>query len=837
MRFFLNPTFSFMKNNWKSRELQLMSFAIFISVVSITTMVFLTESFNAVINDKSGALLGSDRVITSPVPIDNAIRSKANSLDIKTTRTLSFLTMLVHQEDLALADVKAVENNYPLRGELRTSSELFMPDAVSKDIPLPGTVWLEARLFPLLDLKINNKIRVGETQLTVTKILTSEPDRTLEGINLAPRALMNFADVPRTKILQPGSRVNYKLLLVGDDKPLKQFEAWVLSKLTPLQTFIDSRHSRPMVNLTLQRINNYLGLIFFINISLVGVAIAMCSRRFSQGQFDTVALLRCFGATDNWIFKYYVLGLLFLGLGVGLAGIICGFVGKQLLFFFIFNDLFSGSGSLSSVSALALGSSLGFAVFIGLLTVLILLFAFAIPPILRLSKIAPLRVLRRDLPVPTLSSSFSLALALMAVSVLMIFQTQNAGFTLMFVSTTVVISLVLLYLIYGGLQVIAKLSRSLSVAFQLNLRNLAHRSGENTIQVLAFGLVISLLCTAFLLRTELLNTWQEQVPIDTPNYFVLNIPPESLSSFQRLLQQNSLRTSVLYPMLLGRLLAINHDPVAMGIESSSKNRAMNRLLNLTWSNHLQKDNRIVEGQWFKETDRGRLIISVERGFADRMNIKLGDTLKFQMAEKMIEATVASIRTVEWDSFQPNFFVIFPPGVIDTLPITYMTSFYLPNQDIAFLKKLVQKFPMVNIIDTQMLTSQLKAFLGSMSWIIQYLWGFTLLVSFILLFATIGSTLDERKNEAKILRILGVTNRQLRIILLSEFLVLGFMAGVLGVISANGIVYWLARFIFDLPFHLNINLLLYGPLLGMILIVFGGWLGTRSVFLTPPLRIE
>ncbi len=339
------------------------------------------------------------------------------------------------------------------------------------------------------------------------------------------------------------------------------------------------------------------------------------------------------------------------------------------------------------------------------------------------------------------------------------------------------------------------------------------------------------------MRTEILKTWQDQVPKDAPNYFVLNIPPDSLSSFQTLLQQKALKTSALYPMLSGRLMAINNDPVLMDIEPTSNKRAMNRLLNLTWSNQLQKDNRVVEGQWFKASDQGRPIISVERGFADRMNIKLGDSLKFQIAEKTIESTVTSIRTVEWDSFQPNFFVIFPPGVIDALPITYMTSFYLANTNIAFLKIMVQKFPMVNIIDTQMLVSQLEGFLSSMSWIIQYLWGFTLLVSFILLFSTIASTLDERKNEAKILRILGVNNRQLHSILLSEFLVLGFIAGVLGVLSANGIVYWLTRFTFDLPFHINIPILLGGPVLGMILIVFGGWLGTRSVFLTPPLRIE
>ncbi|HXH54822.1 MAG TPA: FtsX-like permease family protein [Gammaproteobacteria bacterium] len=833
----LKPAFSFLHSNWKSRELQWMAFAIFISVVSITAMVFLIESFNTVLNDKSGALLGSDSAITSPVPIDPLIETQANSLNIKTTTTLGFLSMLAHQKSLTLADVKAVSNHYPLRGELRIAPGLFSPDAPTQEIPQPGTTWVEARLFPLLDIKINDKIGVGETQLTVTKILTSLPDKTLEGINLAPTALINLVDVPATKIIQPGSRVNYKLLLAGDSVPLKQFEAWVSSQLTPMQTFVDLKHSRPMVNLTLQRTNDYLGLIFFINISLVGIAIAMVARKFSHGQFDTVALLRCFGASDSWIFSHYLLGLLILGLGVGLVGILCGFAVKQLLGFLMFKDLFAGTASgFLSAFALTSVSSVVFPISMGLLTVFVLLFAFAIPPILRLSKVTPLRVLRRDLPLPTLGHGFGFGLALILVAALMSFQTQNIGFTLSFVFSILLISVVLLFLIHTTLRFVSKQSRKFGIVFQLNLRNLARHS-ENTIQVLAFGLVLSLLCTVFLMRTTLLKAWQEQVPVDAPNYFVLNIPPENLSSFEALLQQQGIKASALYPMLSGRLTGINDESVEMTLDLSSKKRAMNRLLNLTWMQTLQKDNRVIEGAWFKESDNGRPIISIERGFANRMNIKLGDILKFQIAEKNIALTVASIRIVEWDSFQPNFFVIFPPGVIDTLPITYMTSFYLPAQDIGFLKNIVQKFPMINIIDTQMLVTQLKSFLSSLSWVIQYLWGFTLLTSFILLFATIASTLDTRKSQAKILRLLGVNNRQLQTILLSEFLVLGLIAGVLGVLCAHGVAYWLTRFVFDLPFSFNIPVLLGGSLLGMLLIVFGGWIGTRSVFLTPPLRIE
>ncbi len=847
MKYSLNPSWKFLVRNWKSGELQLIAFAIFIAVVCITSMVFLTESIQAGLEDTSGSLLGSDWVITSPKPIEEEIVKKTHHLGLKTTTTVNFLTMLTrkttdgsfsrhvsktalkrampkYDEELVLAEVQAVGKNYPLRGQLRTAVQLFAKDEIASSIPEKGTVWLEARLFPILGLEIGDEVIIGSAFFKVDRVLTNAPDRTLEGINMAPRVLINEGDLGATKILQPGSRVTYKLLIAGQDENLKQFKNWVTPKLTPTETLIDSRQSRPVLNIALQRTNRYLGLIFLVNVSLSGVAIAMVARRFSLKQFDSVAILRCFGASGWWILKRYLSNLLLLSLIVGALGISVGLsIYNALKSLFLNEMLFELPGLAITIP-----------VIIGLCTVFVLLFGFALPPLLSLQKISPLRVLRKDLDPPNLSNRLVFLFAILAVTFLIMFQTRDVELTGILVLLTLGISSVGLWVIYGLLQWVSRVGQFL-IPLQ-NLGGIRRRGRENALQILAFSLVLTFIGALFLVRTDLLRTWKDQIPFQAPNYFVVNIPPTLLASFKAFLQEGSINSVHLDPVMMGRLVSVNQEPVKMQIDlSNEKQRVFTRLLNLTWSQKLQSDNRVVEGQWFSESDNGKGVISVERGFADRLNIKLGDKLDFQISEKRITAVVTSIRTVEWDSFQPNFYVIFPPKTLENLSRTYITSFYLPPEKINFIKKIVQNFPMVSVIDTQMIVNQLKSFFDTISDLVQYLWGFTLMVSFILLFAAIISTLDERREEAILLRILGAGQRQLLWILLSEFVLLGLLAGTIGGISANGILYWLSQTVFDLPYRINYEVLLLMPVIGMVLVGFGGWAGTRSVFLTPPYR--
>ncbi len=811
---------------WKSGELQLMAFAIFISVLSMTSIAFVVQALQTGLEDKRGALLGSDRAIISPTPLNPALSEKAKNLNLNVTTTVSFLSMLVHGNDLALADVCAVEKGYPLRGQLRTALNVNMPDEITNGIPAPGTLWLDARLFALLNISAGDNVTLGTANFKATRVLTSEPDRTAEGVSLGPWALMNEADLLKTGIIQPGSKVTYKLLIAGSEDKLNQWEPWVKSQLLPSQQWMDTRHSRPIVNLVVDRVNHYLGLVFLINMSLAGIAIAMALRQFTQRQWDTVAILRCFGASGSWILWHYGSSLVLLGLLFGGLGILAGYGVQAYLIQAFFKDWLT----------VATGQALVFPLLIGLLTALILLFGFALPPIFGLRQISPLRVLRRDMPAPVLNQYISFSMAIAAIVGLIILQTRDVDLMGPLIVLTLIGCMVMWGVIYIILCGVSRSAGFFRVAFALNLRNIGRRAKDNTLAVLSFSLVLGLLASLYLVKGDLLKTWQDEVPLDAPNYFVLNLPPSQITAFQKLLQNNKIESSVLYPMMVSRLMAVNNDPVEMVNDPLSQKRTFNRLLNITWTGQLPPDNQMLVGQWFTEKNQGELVVSIEQGFADRLKIKEGDTLTLQIDEKVLTPRIISIRKVNWNSFHPNFFVIFPPGVIDKLPNIYMTSFYLAKSEINFLKILVQNFPMVNIIDIQTLISQLRFFIHVVADAIQYLWLFTILISFILLFATIAATLTQRKEEAILLRALGVGNRQLLQILLSEFAVLGFIAGAIGICSANILLYWFAPKFFNLPYRLDSTLLVLIPLLGMFLVGLGGWLGTRQVFLTPPLHL-
>ncbi len=839
MKSVLRPSLVFLLRQWKSGELQLLAFALFISVVSITSLVFLTSHVRSMVEDKTGELLGSDRVISSPAPLNPSFEKKAKELGLQVTSTLNFLTMVVHQNALTLTDMRAVGEQYPLRGMIRSASQLYGADEAVRGIPAHGTVWLEARVLTLLDAKIGDKISIGSAVFIIARVLTAEPDRTFEGFNMAPWGLMNVEDVPDTHIIQPGSRVNYKLLMAGKEEQLTFFEAWVKPKLLANETWVDARHSRPMITLAVDRVDHYLGLVFLINICFAGIAIFRVTRRFTERQFDTVALLRCFGASRSMILIRYAVSFMVLGLAVGVLGIGVGFLLERAFVGMFFHEYFP-------TQSFPILSNFGLPVLMGLLTVFVLLFGFSLPSLLSLWQIMPLRVLRRDLPHPKYALVLGSIFSVMSITIFIIFQTGEFQLTRIMLLITLSVSLLLWGVAFGVLKYIGRIKLNHSFSSMLLLiwiRNMGRRAKDNAFQIIAFSLVFGFMGALFLIRTNLVKEWEAQIPVDAPNYFVLNIPSTELSSFQEALKNRKVKASALYPMLLARVLAVNQDPVAMveepEVKNGTKKRVFPRLLNITWAENLPMGNKIISGKWLVELTQKNndpSIVSVEKGFAERLNIQLNDSLTLQIGEKKIMAKVGSIRSVEWSSFRPNFYVIFPPNVLDTFPNTYMTSLLLPIQEREFIKTLVQKFPMINIIGTEMIMTQIKYFLEVMLVTIQYLFLFSVLTCMVLLLSIILATLDERQREAGLLRLLGISKVQLRRILLSEFIGLGFAAGVLGMLIAHGILYWLSQNYFNVPFQVNGEVLLMGPLLGMGLVSMGAWFGTRTIFQTPLWRI-
>lgn len=826
IKFFRTSLF-LLTRNWKSGELKLISFAVLVSVMCITSMVFLTSKIASGIEEKSGALVGSDLKLTSPSPISAAFAKKAKALGLKTTYTIGVFSMVAHDEELTLSEVKGVQSGYPLRGEIRTANTLFGESEVANSIPTDGTIWVEPRLLSLLGADIGDEITVGVKSFKVTRVLVEEPDRIFDVFGAAPMILMSIEDLKTTEIFDPGeSNATYKLLISGDQNKIAEYMMWAHPRIEPTHLLAQPKDSNPRIQRILTRSNYYLSLAFIVNITLAGVAIAMAARRFSKRQFSTVALLRCFGAGNAWVFSCYLVMLALLGLIIGSMGIGLGLISGHVLIQQVFTEVFS-----KPLPDPWLWPSL-----VGLLSTFILILGFAFPPLLATRKITALRVLRKDLPDPKWSEILPFALPVSLVFVLVFLQVKDfeLSSTLIMMAFGVgVFSLVLVYTFIGFL---SKLTGWLGFLKKLNIRNVVRRMGDNALQVVAFNLVLTLAGVLFLVQGDLLNLWEKDVAPNIPNYFVLNVVGSQKEAFQEYLKENDVVSNRFYPIVQTRVLSVDGEKVKYGGSFTSGERSVHRLIQVSSSMILDPDNRIINGRWFEASDKGKPLISIEQRFADRLGVKLNSEIELYMGRKTIKAKVISIREVDWHSFKPNFFILLPSGILEKMTPSYMTSFYVPEKELLFSKHLMEKFPMVTLLDVQMIVAKVRSFLLVLSSVVEYLWTFTFLISFVLLFATILSTLDERMREAKLLRILGISNRQLLWIVLSEFVLLGFLAGAIAVVGAHIMAYWLAGRVFGFPYSLNLQFAILLPFVGMVLVSVGGYLGTRRIFTTPPLRL-
>lgn len=777
-------------------ELRLIGLIILFSVISTTAVLSLTQGVKASLEDKTGALLGGDRAIISPIPLNEAILQKAQEYHLKTSNGITFFSMLVHDKDLALSDIQAVDTSYPLRGNLKTTHS----------IPDKGTVWLEPRLFSLLNIKIGDTLRIGEAFFTVTRVLTVEPGRVFEGGILAPKTLMNIEDVPLTDIIQPGSRISYTLLIAGNSANLAQFDDWMVKNIQPTQTYLNSKTNLNSTRVLIQRTEHFLGLFLIINILLASIAIAIASNRFSQLEVKNIALLRCLGVGFRWIFLRYTFCFSALGIIAGLIGLLLGY-GLYKWATAYFKEL------LPSVFETTVWVPVGF----GFSIVFLLLLGFGLPVFLNLRKITPLSIIRQDFPPFKVSNGLLMGISVLIIFLFLVFQIED-------LKLTAVMTLFIFGIGLGsvvGLEWIFVFLRpyvhKIKTPWRIGFVNVVQAGQENAIQIVTFSLAMMMFWVLYLIKGDLLNTWLHEIPEKAPNYFALNIPNRELQNFETFLKDNDIKSEMLYPTLRARLLSVNEKAVDPAI--------FKRLLNITSSMTLQPDNKIIQGRWFQESDINKLNISVERGFSERLNIKLGDSLKFQIEESILYTTVISIREVSWNSFKPNFFVIFAPGALKGFSTSYMTSFYLRSEQLDHLKQMARFFPMISIIDIAGIMVEIKSIILTVSKVIQNLFLFTLVMAFLLMFSMLIATLDERKQEATLLHILGATHKQLAKILFSEFLCVGALSGFIAAIGSMLLSYWLADKVLKIAYLPQWRILVLGPLIGMLFIGTSGYLGT------------
>ncbi|MFT5481534.1 MAG: putative ABC transport system permease protein [Halieaceae bacterium] len=808
--------------DWRGGELGVLLAALIVAVAMVSGISAFTSRLQASLEQESHRFLAADLVLRSPREVPAEWLQKANQLGLRSAEILSFPSMLSLGDDMQLASVKAVSSAYPLRGELMMSRQPFgTPEAVSKGPPL-GEVWLDSRLFPLLNVEVGDSIVIGDLSLKVSAAIRSEPDRASGLIGFGPRALLHLDDIPATGVVQLGSRVSYRYLFAGTPALIAEYSHWLEPQLSPSHNLVDVAGGQPRIAQSLERSEGFLLLAGSLGVVLAGVAIALAARRFSERHYNHVAILKSLGATESQINSLYFFSLLVLGIVATVLGWLLGW-GLQQGFMRIFEaylpDIETGPGLRPFV--------------IGGVTGLVCLFVYAWPPLKRLGSASPLRVLRRDLPGEDMRGIGDYLIGLLAIVLLMRWYSGSTELTL-----GVLAGISLAVSVVGGVAtLLLRGSREVGMKagsiWRLALSGLQRRGRDNAIQVVIFSLAIMLLLILVLVRTSIIEEWQLQLPQGTPNHFMLNIAPGEDVAVGRLLDTAQIDRQPLYPMVRGRVTHVADQTLAE--RQPDDDEVLDWELNMTWSEDLPPGNEIVAGQWWQESAELPQV-SIEREAAARLNIGVGEQIRFLIGSREIIAEVSSLRSLDWRSLQPNFYIVFEPGALDTFPATYMTSFYLDPENKLLLNDLIRAHPTITVLEMDLVISQIKSIIDQVTRAIELVLSVILVAGALVLVAGVQSSLDTRLEESAIIRTLGGSSKLILGSLVIEFGVLGLIAGALASVGAEAAVYVIQREVFEMPYVSHPWLALLGPLCGVVIIGLVGVFSCRKVVNTPPIYV-
>ncbi len=735
-----------------------------------------------------------------------------------------------------LAEIKAVETGYPLRGTLRTAPALNVADAPARGVPAAGTIWIDERLASALAARVGDPVVVGRASLRVAAVLTLEPDRGINFFSVAPRLLMNLDDLPATGLLQVGSRVGYRLLLAGDQQVVQRFQREIEPRLARGERIEDPQNGRPEIRVALERAQKFLGLSALLTVVLAAVAVALAARRYVQRHLDPCAVMRCLGATQGLLLRLYlgqfaVLGVLAAALGCGL-----GYLAHFALYAWLAQLLATplpSPGPLPAVQGVVVG--------------LVLLFGFAVPPLLQLKKVSTLRVLRRELGSPRSALLGGYVIGFLALAGLMFWVAGEVE-----LGAWVVGGFSVALLVFAG---IARLAVRLAAAargggrsgnggqagigWRYGLASLERRASASVVQIVALslGLMALLLLTA--IRGDLLDAWRRAVPPEAPNRFVINIQPEQVAPVRAALTAQGLSPE-LAPMVRGRLTRINGVEVSAASYSDDRaQRLIDREFNLSMRAGLPEGNRLSAGRWFSSADLAGDgddgAASVEDGLAKTLGLGVGDRIEFVVAGEAIRLRVVGLRKVNWDTMRANFFVLTPPVVLDGYPASWITSFYLAPEKADFVNRLIGEFPNLTVIDVAAILRQLQSIMDQVARAVQFIFLFTLAAGVIVLYAALASAAEERRYELAVMRALGARREQLRRALLAEFAAIGALSGLIASLGAIAVGQFLARQVFRFEVAIDPWLPPAAILCGALLVTGAGWFAAARLLQAAPLE--
>lgn len=820
----LKPALKLLWRDSRAGELTLLCLALLIAVTSSTAISLFADRLQRTMTGQAAEFLAADLIVAGSSEIPVHWLEQAGQLHLDHSQTCEFPSVLLENGQMLLAAVKAVSNDYPLRGFLKTVTADYANETRVINGPVSGTVWVEKRVLSALNLNIGDTLTIGEKLLTIGSIISYEPDKRGDFYSFSPRVMMNVADLAATGVIQPGSHVHYFYQFRGSEPALTAFKNWLKPQINPSQRIMDIHDDRPELGLALSRAQRYLGLSSVVVIVIAGIAIAMATHRYSERHFNATALLRCLGCRQADIVRLYAyqflaFGMLVSGLGCGL-----GWLAQQGLFYLL--------RELLPPQVAAPG---WLAVVFGLITGMVILFGFALPPLLRLKQVSALQMLRRELqPLPG-SGWLVYGLALAIVGVLIWHYTEDFKLTAVIMGVGLLVLLALALLLLGLLRLMGRYLSALPLTWRFGMNGLIRHEQASVAQILAFGITLTAMVLSFNVRNELIDSWQQQLPAEAPNHFALNIVPEQQTAFAKDLQQAQIISSHFYPIVRGRLVAINDIPVQQRVSKDSQGEAATqRELSLTWGQTIPQDNVMTAGQAWPEGQVGW--VSVEQKLADNLKIRVGDRLSFTVGSAQLHAKVANLRSVQWETMRPNFYMVFSPGTLDAFPGTLLTSFYLPETRKNLLNDLVKRYPAVTILEVDLILKQFKTILVQLTSAINYLLYFALLAGLTVLFAAVYSTLDARIHESALMRTLGAHRALLRKAHLIEFGMLGLLAGLLAAIAGEAILFALYSSVLHIDYHPSFQLWLLLPGIGVSIVELAGFWGVRKVVTRSPLQV-
>jgi len=810
---------------WRSGELGVLLLALTVAVAALTGVGFLVSRISAAVALQASSVLAADIRLGSPQPLGEDYFLEAARRGLRSARNTHLLSVVFNGDADQLTNIAAVTAGYPLRGRVLVADEPFGRSRPAAGIPLPGEVWPDSKLLAAVGGHVGGQLSIGAANFRVARALISSPDQGGTFAELAPTLIMNAADLPATRLIQPGSRVSYGGLFAGARARIDAFKAWLAAHKRPGERLRDITDASPQVRNAVDRAGRFLSLASLVSVLLCAIAVAMAARRYVYRHLDTMALLKTLGASRVFTLTLAVVQLLALALLAAAGGAVLGFLAQEWLLRTI--------RGLLAVTELPPASLVPLAV--GLVTAVAVLAGFALPPLLQLARVPALRVLRRDVGPPPMLVLLAFGPAVVVVLLLIYWVVPEGRMFLYFIAG---LACFVLALTVAGLLLVAgagRLRGRVGVAWRFGVANLSRRRAESVVQLVAFGSGIMVLLLLSILRGDLDSDWRRTLPANLPNYFFVNIPPQARADFVQFLAAQGARTTRVLPMIRGRLTAINGRAVESGGKAHSGEESFaTREQNLTWAAELGPDNRIIAGHWWASADFGKPLVSLASEFQQALGVKVGDRLTFDIAGETREVTVASIRKVKWDTFQPNFFIVFAPGVLEGTAGTYMTSAYFTPGSARSLAALAHRFPSVSIFDIEELLGQVRAVLDKAALAVQSVFVFTLFAGLTVLLAAVQSSRDERRYESAMLRTLGASRGTVVQGVLAEFLTLGSLSGLIAVVGASVAAYFLTTHWLDLRYTFEWLPCVEGVTGGALLVAAGGWLATRSVVNQPPL---